>query len=380
MQNSRETQLLLLLSRIDPDAQVLASAQALINGALDWEKFARLSAQHGTEAMVHKNLPELRNVPSEVCDKLRGIYHNSLKRNILMISELDRIIDLLEKAGVEIISLKGASASETIFGDIGAYPSDDIDILVNVGDVDRVRKILETDGYKLNDVGFDEYRDYFIKELYHINLSNGTFTVEPHWNLFMRYFVTPPEFWWEESIVVSSGGRHYRFLSPEKNVLYNSFRLFSHAFSYLRFLSIVAEIIRHYRAEIDWGRMFAYAKRFNFENVLSAVLLLASDLLGAPVPREYAWASGLRTKTLYNCAGRMLMGKNGEDNNFNALYKASLTILSTNFSTAFRILFRRVFPPVGEIVSRYRITGRHGKVMAYYLLNPVILLKRKTKV
>ncbi len=90
-----------------------------------------------------------------------------------MVSELDRLIDGLNKKGIEVISLKGATASEKIFGDIALYPSGDIDILIKVEDIDSVRKFLEADGYTLNDKCFDEYRDYFIRELYHISLSKG---------------------------------------------------------------------------------------------------------------------------------------------------------------------------------------------------------------
>lgn len=204
-----ETELLLLLSRVDPDAYVLENAQAVISGDLNWGMFTSLSIQHGTAAMVCKNLLERQNVPAEVRDRFRGIYHNNLKSNILRISELDRVIDILEKGDIDVISLKGASASEKVFGDIGIYPSDDIDVLVKVPDIDRVRKILEADGYKLNDIGFDEFRDYFIKELYHINLSKGHFTIEPHWNLFMRYFITPR----------NSGGRRALSSHPAEGII-----------------------------------------------------------------------------------------------------------------------------------------------------------------
>jgi len=222
MQLSEEKELLFLLSRVDPEAAVLEKAQSLISPTFNWDSFTSLSIKHGTSAIIYRNLLRLKDIPQVVIDKFQNIYNNSLRSNILMVSELDRLIDGMNKTGIEVISLKGATASEKIFGDIGLYPSGDIDILVKVEDIDRVREFLEADGYKLNDKGFDEYREYFIKELYHINLSNGKYTIEPHWNLFMRYFTTPPEFWWKECIIVSSGGRQYKFLSPEKNVLYNS--------------------------------------------------------------------------------------------------------------------------------------------------------------
>lgn len=369
---SKEKDMLFLLSRVSPEASDIERAQALIT-TLNWDSFIALSIKHGTSAIVYKNLLKLENIPQVVTDKFQGIYNNSLRSNILMVSELDRLIDGLNKTGIEVISLKGATASEKIFGDIGLYPSGDIDILVKVKDIDRVRRYLESAGYKLNDIGFDEYREFFIKELYHISLSNDRYTIEPHWNLFCRYFTTPPDFWWEESVTVSSGGREYNFLSPEKYILYTSFRIFFKSFRSLRFLVMVAEIIRYYRNEIDWDKLFAYAREYKFENVLRVVLRLSSQLLGASIPVEYIEIKRFRVRVLYRCAYTMLL--RGEDPH--PFYKALLIFLKDDLSDAFRVLFRRLFPSMGEIVSRYRLNEGSGKAKAYYILNPVMLLMRK---
>lgn len=374
---SAESKLLFLLSRTHPGQGTLEEAQALINKGLNWEGFISLSMQHGTAAIVYKNLPELRSVPVVVCERLRGIYHNSLKFNILMISELDRIIDRLEGARIDVISLKGASASENIFGDIGLYPSSDIDILVKIENIDTVMKILESDGYRLNDMGFDEYREFFINNRYHVSLSNAQFSVEPHWNLFMRYFRTPPEFWWEENITVPSENRTYRFLSPEKNILYNSFRLFSHAFNFLRFLTLISEIIRYYHAEINWEKLFAYAKRLHFENVLSVVLRLSANLLGSPVPVKYLHQRNARCRIFYKYAIRLLMRNDSYNNNANTLFKMILVFLSKDLFGAIVIFVRHIFPPMGDIVSRYRVPAGSLRAVGYYLLNPVFLFKKR---
>src|SRR4030042_6089053 len=303
---SKETDLLFLLSRVSSEASALEKAQALIS-TLNWDSFTSLSIKHGTSALIYKNLLKLKDIPQVVVDKFRNIYNNSLRSNILMVSELDRLIEGLKKAGIEIISLKGATASEKIFGDIALYPTGDIDILIKVEDVGKVKEFLKSEGYSLNDTGFDEYREFFIKELYHISLSNGRYTIEPHWNLFMRYFISPPSFWWEESITVSSLGRQYKFLSPEKNILYTTFRLFSKGFVHLRFLVLIAEIVRHYADEIDWNKLFEYARKYRFENVLRVQLKLSRELLGAPVPEKYFVMKGMRVRVLYQRALKMVL-------------------------------------------------------------------------
>ena len=279
----QESELLFLLSGFEPAASVLERAQTLIP-AVHWDSFVSLSKAHGVSSLVYKNLLKMSHVPQEILDRFCDIYHNCLRSNILLAAETDRLIDLLTSRGIEVIPLKGTVTAELIFGDIGLYPSGDIDILVPMKDIGMVKEILEGDGYHLNDRGFDEYKDFFLKELYHISLSSSRFTVEPHWNLFMRYFTAPPEFWWEESVTVSLGERRYSFLSPEKNILYTSFRNFYKGFTPLRFLVLTAAIISHYKDEIDWEKLFGYAGTFHFENVLRVNLKLCKDFLHAPVP------------------------------------------------------------------------------------------------
>ncbi len=370
---SRETELLIFLSRVNPEAAVLEQAQLLISPTFDWNSFASLSIKHGTSAIVYKNLIKLQNIPQDVLNKFRGIYNNSLRSNVLMISELDRLIDGLNKKGIEIISLKGATASEKIFGDIALYPSGDIDILMKVEDVGKVKEFLKSEGYSLNDTGFDKYREFFIKELYHISLSNGRYTIEPHWNLFFRYFETPPEFWWEESFTVSSGDREYRFLSPEKNILYTSFRLFSKGFVHLRFLVLIAEIVKYYKDEVDWDRLFNYARKYKFENVLRVILKMSYNLIGSPVPPKYTLIERLRIKILYQKALKMVF----REDVVHPLDKILFAFLRDDLSGAFKVLFHRLFPSMGEIVSRYKLTTGSVKAKVYYILNPVMLMMRK---
>jgi len=371
--HSKETSLLLLLSRVEPGHSVLEKSQTLIDSGIHWDTLMDFSVKHCTANFIYKNLLMLDNIPREILERFGKIYYQSLRANILMVTELDRLIHGLEDRGIDVIALKGAPTSEKIFEDIGLYPSGDLDILVKLNDIQEVREFLEAEGYTLNDRGFDEYREFFIKELYHISLSGYRFTIEPHWNLFFRYFTTPPEFWWEESIRVSSDGREYTFLSPEKNVLYITFRLFTKLFTPLRFLVMVAEVLRHYRDEMDWEKLFRYARQYKFESVLRVTMKLSRDTLGAPVPEGFADIRGLRARVLFRVVRRMVLGGVKD----HPLRKLFLVFLRDDLTGAFRVLFERLFPSKGEIVSRYRVPGSSPKAFFYYILNPLILLMKR---
>ena len=370
---SPETQVLLLLSRVCPTSAELHAAQVFITEGLDWDIFLSRFLRHGTHSIIYKNLLKLHGVPGHVLDIFRNTYNSTLRLNIQLVSELDRVLLALEKRSTGAIPLKGPIASEVIFGDMGIYPGGDIDILIKLEDLDRTRQYLDSEGYKLLDKGFDDYREFFIRELYHLRFSNGRYVLEPHWNLFFRYFTTPPEFWWEESIRVSSGGREYTFLSPEKNVLYTTFRLFTKLFTPLRFLVLVAEVLRHYRDEINWEKLFRYARQYKFESVLRVTMKLSRDMLGAHVPEGFADIRGPRERVLFRVIRRMVL-YGAKDH---PLWKVFLAFLRDDPAGAFRVLIKRIFPSKGEIVSRYRVPGSSPKAFFYYLLNPLMLLMKR---
>jgi Uncharacterised nucleotidyltransferase len=369
---TQESELLFLLSGFAPAASVIEKAQTFIQH-IRWDSFFSLAAEHGVSGLVYKNLLKMKQVPEEVLARFQNSYQSILRNNILLAAETDRIVDLLTSRGIAAVPLKGTVTAELIFGDIGLYPSGDIDILVPMKDISVVKEILEADGYHLNDQAFHEHKEFFLHERYHISLSSRRFTVEPHWNLFMRYFTAPPEFWWEESLTVSLGGRRYQCLSPERNILYTAFRNFYKGFTPLRFLVLTAAIIRHYKDEIDWEKLFGHAVTFHFENVLRVNLKLCRDLLDAPIPSQYACIKGLRITILYRFISKMIMSAD----DIHPLHKAGLLFLRDDLKGISRILLRRLFPPMGEIISRYRVTPGSGKAIPYYLMNPILLLLKK---
>ena len=364
---------LLFLSRSRPASPVLEQAQKLIDSGMNWDALMAEAGRHGTSGFIYKNLQALENIPRKVLARFDNVHNQMLRHNVMLASEADRLLDALNAKGVEVITLKGPLTAEMIFGDIGLYPSGDIDMLIKVEDIDLVVGCLESEGYQLNDKGFDTYRDFYIKELYHISLSNGRYTVEPHWNLFFRYFTTPPEFWWEDSRTVIKADREYRFLSPEKDILYNSFRIFTKNFFPLRFLVMVAELIRFYEDEIDWDLMCRCARRYRFENVLGTVLLMSADLLGAKVPAEYARTRGGRSKLLYNMSVNMMFSETVP----HPFHKIALVFMRDDIAGAARVILRRLFPSMGEIISRYKLSEGSPKAVIYYLLNPFFLYTRR---
>ena len=366
---SKEWLLLLYLCRRLKEKESHTVAE-LIGSGIDWDEFETLALRHGVAAAIQENLRKFGSAPAESKDRFEGIYRSCLRSNILKISEIDRIAESLKAEGIEWISLKGAVASEIISGDIGLYPADDIDILVKPEDIDKCRNVLERMGYELMDREFDDFRDYFLKERYHISFSRENHVVEVHWNLLFRYFTADPHFWWQDSFVVESSGRNYRFLSPERDVLYNVFRAFSKGFSRLKFLLLLKEIIGYSKGSLDWVELSRYADSFGMKGVVAITLRLVRDRLDGDVPDSIVDIKGTRLRYLYGHAIKLL--QRGEE--AKATEKVFLAFMKDDMIDAAGVLLRRIFPSRGEIVSRYGTHNNPLQTAAQYLLNPLKML------
>lgn len=367
-----EARLLLLISRVRPSVPALKQAQATIDASVDWHEFLTLCARHGTAGTAYRNLQGLRDVPEEHLKHFEALYNKTLSSNVRKLAELQRVLAALGGKGIGAICLKGPVASEVIFGDPGLYPSGDIDLLVRPEDMDGTTECLTTMGYSILHSGYDEYRDYFMRELSHISMGDGKFVIEPHWNLFFRYFNADPSLWWEGATAAGPGGSSYRLLSPESDVIYNSFRLFFKGFAPLRFLVILAELIRHYEGEMDWARLQQTARALNFSGVLCVCLRLAHELLGAPVPEEHTRLKSARARALYPLARRTVLGGTSP----HPAIKALMIFLRDDLHSLPGLLARRLLPSMGEVVNRYGLTPHSGRAYLYYALNPLFVMLR----
>lgn len=370
---SNEWKLMLLLSHVTPDSSSINHAQNIIDSTIDWNSFESLTIKHNLAPLISKHLEKLVRIPEKTIYKFRGIYHHTLRSNILKISETEIIRDGLKDVGVIAISLKGAISSETIFGDVGVYPASDIDILVKPGDIEKARTFLEAAGYKLMDSDFDSYKSYYLKEQYHITFSNGKHAVELHWNLLVRFFSAPPEFWWQDYRVISMGTKEIHLLSPENELLYLSFRLFSKGFYHLKFLLLFAETHNHYIHAINWDKMTSLARHFHMEKVFTFTCLMAFQLLKTPIPVSFIQFDS--EKYLYRYALKLLF----QGENPKPAKKIPLIFMRDDFKGAFFVLLKNLFPPVAEVAKRYRLLPGTSSIALYYLIHPLLLLMNRHK-
>ena len=65
-------------------------------------------------------------------------YMDIVKQNMLMTSELIKVLKILEENNIEAISFKGPVLSQLAYGDVVSRQYCDLDILINIKDFESV--------------------------------------------------------------------------------------------------------------------------------------------------------------------------------------------------------------------------------------------------
>jgi len=131
--------------------------------------------------------PTLKNasLPEEFAKKLDRSIRSAAQTNTVMLLELTRFLEPLEKAGCCPIVLKGAGLAQRIYPSFEQRVFSDLDILVPLGKLEQTKTVLADLGYVPSETiaSFEYYTKYHFHLIFR---SPGGVTVEIHWNL------TPP--------------------------------------------------------------------------------------------------------------------------------------------------------------------------------------------
>jgi len=367
-----EENLILLLSSVNPLPEFLEEAKNLMTNkdSVDYDRMFRLAGSNGVLSSLHHNLKDIDAAPEYVRKRLKNAYLQILRNNVAQAEEVLQILVLLKKNHVEAIPLKGAAASELIFGDPGLYLSTDIDILVRPEYLAGVSEVLLKAGYEKNE-GISE--NDLISSHYHFIFQKDRYHFEVHWNLVKRYFQIPPEFWWEDVHKIVYEGMEITGLSAERYIMYTVFRLFDHGFRPLKFFVLISEIIKKYQDEIDWGVLMTFSRRYKMERLMGFTLRLIHDILGTDIP-----ANVIKKNIIgYEAFKKVIISGLFHEVTRPHLRMFFYTFLLDDPMEYAKVISRRFFPEIGEIRLRYGLPRGSKKVYAYYLLNPLLVLMKK---
>jgi hypothetical protein len=287
-----EMQMLVASARTVVSADTAERIKGLVKEGLDWDYLLQKASWHGTLPLLYWSLNNVCRdmLPEDFLKRIQRQFQNHVQRNLFYTRELIRLVQLLEAEGVYALPFKGPILAASVYGNVSLRDFCDLDIIVLEKDVLKARDILVSQGYKIQEEFADDEKAARLlskKKDYRLKHKSSGIIVELHWRIIGKNFSFPLEVatLWGRLDRLSVAGKEVLAIPSEDLLLILCVHGAKHCFGRLEWICDIAELVRSHQ-DLDWTRTIEQARSLGSERMLLLGLLLASDLLQAPLPRE----------------------------------------------------------------------------------------------
>ncbi|GIT98125.1 nucleotidyltransferase family protein [Sulfurovum sp. TSL1] len=223
----------------------------------------------------------------EILPELKAYYMRIAQRNMLMTSELIKIMDLLRENHIEALAFKGPALAQMAYGNITLRQFGDIDVLVNETDILKAGQIITSNGYN-PDVHLDFLNNQALldvsSDLGFRNKRNNTY-IELHWKLFRKKLSVTLDGLNIRSnpSVVNIQDKEIQTLQSDLLLVYLCAHGSKHMWERIEWIVDVDRLIRNLDS-IDWKAVLYYAKEMHSINTLFLGLSLCNELFDTDFP------------------------------------------------------------------------------------------------
>jgi hypothetical protein len=286
-----EAELLVLCARLELDGPQAERVRTLAQSGLNWTSLLALAQRHALIPLLFFQLNRVapEQVPVEQLKQLRSRAQSNAALNVVLTGEMVRLLQLFESNQIPGMPYKGPAIGVGIYRNLALRQFADLDILVPDTDVWKATELLIKEGYRAHFVIPPKKQSNFIRLSYVRLFQHETqpITIELHWRLAPRFFGAPFDTsnLWQRSGRLELQGSSVRIPPPEDLLLMLCIHGAKDCWQKLEWVCGLAELVRSER-KLDWQRVLTNAKEIRAIKILSLGLLLAHQLLEAPVPDE----------------------------------------------------------------------------------------------
>lgn len=286
-----EARLIVAGSR-EPDVRGDGALPAALAALRDPDALVRLAREHRVEAFVARNGAEagLRRYPT-VRAALHVAEQERSRDLALLRAELRRVVSASAEAGIPVIVLKGPVLAQTIYPDPALRPYDDLDLTIREPDEAAFVDLLHKLGYYERPSEPEVARQAgaaHVHEGAHFHRvfvqSQSGVVVELHTDPYQLGLKSSVDFQRWQRAMPFDGLPGALMLSPEDQLIQLSTHALKHGFSRLIWLKDLDYFVRVLGGQLDWGLLDRIARREGLRPAVWYALLLAEQILGAPVP------------------------------------------------------------------------------------------------
>jgi hypothetical protein len=294
-----EAEILLCCASACADSERARRLSALFQEDVDWLFLLWKAIQHGMMPLLYWHLNALcpDSIPKAIMSRLRGHFDTNARRNLLLTGELLRMMDLLSTHGIYAVPYKGPILAASIYGNLALRQAGDLDIVIPMRDVLRVKELLMSEGYRPDYQLAHGQETVLPNSQYALYRDDCGISLEIHWQFAPKYLASSVDLAYlsERLRPMSLGGVEIQTLSPEDLLLILCIHGGKHMWEQLRWICDIAKLI-HVHQEMDWEWVTEQASHIGCGRMLLLGLLLANDLLGATLPEpvlEGVWADSV---------------------------------------------------------------------------------------
>ena len=299
-----EINLLLCCSRTKLDDSIKKQINILVQQDLNWDYLISLASKHGVLPLLFNSLNNTCQevIPKEILSKLRCYFQGNVQRNLLLTSQLLKIIEIFEANDIKAIPFKGSILTASVYGNIAFRQFCDLDVLIQQEQTQKAIKILVALGFNLpktiedntivdkpyvNNSRFLESSQY--QGSYDLYNPDTKVAFEMHWSLTNKAFPFPPsfDFLWQNTQPIVLAGKKVPQFKPEILLIYlcTHASKSSHTWSELKWVCDLAELIQSY-PDLDWQEVTRLAKLWGCNRVVNIGLLLTHKLLNLELQED----------------------------------------------------------------------------------------------
>jgi hypothetical protein len=374
-----EDQLLLCCATLHAGHERPARIAALTRGAIDWPYLLEQGRRHGLLPLLYANLRELtpQPVPPDTMAALREEFRANTVRNLVLGTQLLKIIKLFHDQGIPVIPYKGPTLSIIAYGDIAFRHFADLDFIVHKRHVMKCKDLLLAEGYQpMFPLSPGQEKACLSYECeYNFHHPGAGSVIELHWDVVRSYCSCrlDVDALWKHLQPMSFLGRSVPTLASEQLLLVLCIHGGKHQWERLGWVSDVAQLLNTH-ADMDWKTLFGEAVRAGAERMLLLGLYLARRMLGAKLPPrvdvKLSREPQLESLAIDVCA-RLFDENGGERREIDRL--AFFLKMRENPRDKIRYLVRRLFTPTPSDWSAASLPAAFYRL--YHLHRPFRLAK-----
>lgn len=306
-----EIELLLICARLHVEEPEIYRIREILQGELDWNRLFRLTILHCLTAFLFRHLDTTARdlVPAPNMQFLRNRFLQDGTAALRNTSQLLELFELFKQHDILAVPYKGPALAESLYGNVAFRRCNDLDILVTRADVPRARTLLEEVGFAPLHPTTPASREFLLQKRHSeiFRRDPGLF-VELHWAFAKQRGLFPLDLDMLRPRLqeMTLAGSRVQVFAPEDQLLILCVHGANHLWSRLEWLCGIAELIRN--SSLAWQEVLERAQELHSRKALFLGLVLADELLGAPVPvevlaegrvdRDVNWAAHLVKKKL----------------------------------------------------------------------------------